>query len=214
MPEEGSIFFSLLVIHIVAGFAALLASIGAVTTQWLRTAHRWHVLAGQVFFWGMVVIFLTALPLSWMTESLFLFLVSIFSGYLAWSGYRYAKRRRGPVASYDRFVAVLMMVTGAAMILLGGIMIVSGDLDGITLLVFGALGLSLSWLDLDAFRKGEYTGKQRIASHLGMMLGATIAAVTAFVVTNFTFQPGFVLWIAPTAVIVPLIVYWTRRVQA
>lgn len=214
MPEEGSIFLSLLVVHITAGFAALSAAIGAVATQWLRTAHRWHVLAGQVFFWGMVVIFLTALPLSWMTESLFLFLVSIFSGYLAWSGYRYAKRRRGPVASYDRLASVLMVVAGAAMILVGGIMLVGGDMDGITLLVFGALGLSLSWLDLDAFRKGEYTGKQRIASHLGMMLGATIAAVTAFVVTNFTFQPGFVLWIAPTVVIVPLIVYWTRRVQA
>ncbi|MDZ7842135.1 MAG: hypothetical protein U5R46_15140 [Gammaproteobacteria bacterium] len=100
------------------------------------------------------------------------------------------------------------------MIGFGAAMIFGSDLNGITLLVFGGLGLTLSWLDLDAYRKGEYTGKQRIASHLGMMLGATIAAVTAFVVTNFTLEPAFILWIAPTVVILPLITYWTRRVLA
>lgn len=214
MPVEGIVFQILLVVHIVAGFTALLAAIGAVSTQWLRTAHRWHVLSGQVFFRAMMIIFVTAVPLSWMTGSLFLFLVSIFSAYLAWSGYRYAKRRKGPVPAYDRFAAVLMMVAGAAMIVYGVVMLLGNGSNGVTLLVFGALGLVLSWLDLDGYRKGEYTGKQRIASHLGMMMGATIAAVTAFVVTNLTFEPAFVLWIAPTVVIVPIIVYWSRRVLA
>lgn len=214
MPTENTVFLALLTVHVIAGFASLIAAIGAVTTQWLRTAHRWHVLAGQVFFRGMIVIFLTAVPLAWMIESLFLFLISLFSVYLAWSGYRYAKRRRGPVSWPDKAAAGLMMAAALGMIGFGAAMLFGSDLNGITLLVFGGLGLTLGWLDLDAYRKGEYTGKQRIASHLGMMLGATIAAVTAFVVTNFTLEPAFVLWIAPTLVIVPLISYWTRRVLA
>lgn len=214
MPANDLVFSTLLVIHVTAGFAALLAAVGAVSTQWLRTEHRWHVLSGQTFFRSMIVIFVTAVPLSWMAGSLFLFLISLFSVYLAWSGYRYAKRRRGPVTFFDRLAAALMMTAAVAMLGFGTVMLFGGDWDGITLLVFGGLGLTLGWLDLDAFRKGEYTGKQRIASHLGMMLGATIAAVTAFVVTNLTLEPAFVLWIAPTVVIFPLIVFWSRRVLA
>jgi hypothetical protein len=54
----------LLIVHILAGFAALTAAAVATLTKTLDVAHRWHVYSGTVFFWGMVVIFLTALPLA------------------------------------------------------------------------------------------------------------------------------------------------------
>lgn len=174
--------------------------------------HTRHVICGQGFFWGMVGVFVTALPLSVMRESLFLLLVSIFSIYLAWSGYRYAKRRTGPIAMKDYLAAGAMIVAAVGMIVTGGMMVFGGDSNGITLLVFGGLGFWLVAADVQVFRSGEYTGKDRIANHLGMMLGATIAAVTAFVVTNFRIDPMFVLWIAPTVVIFPLIFYWRNRV--
>ena len=212
MLGDDLVFNTLLVVHILFGFAALLAAIGAVTTQWLRMPHSRHVVCGQLFFWGMIGIFVTSLPMSVMVGSLFLFLIAIFSVYLAWSGYRYAKRRKGAIAVKDLLSAGAMLLAATGMVALGGIMLLGGDLNGITLLVFGGLGLWLAGADLQVFRSGEYTGKDRIANHLGMMMGATIAAVTAFTVTNFRMDPAFVLWLAPTIVILPLILYWRNRV--
>ena len=45
------------------------------------------------------------------------------------------------------------------------------------------------------------------------MLAGTISALTAVLVVNFTFNPPFVLWLAPTALLTPLIVWWNRRLQ-
>jgi hypothetical protein len=53
----------------------------------------------------------------------------------------------------------------------------------------------------------------RIAAHLGRMLGGTIAAVTAFTVVNVRIEPAFVVWLAPTVVLTPVIAYWTARVR-
>ncbi len=44
---------------------------------------------------------------------------------------------------------------------------------------------------------------------------ATIAAATAFTVINFkSFEPVFVAWLAPTAIITPIIIWWDRRLKA
>jgi hypothetical protein len=43
------------------------------------------------------------------------------------------------------------------------------------------------------------------------MGGSYISAVTAFVVVNFQFQPGFVLWLLPTAIGSPLIAMAIRK---
>ena len=42
-----------------------------------------------------------------------------------------------------------------------------------------------------------------------------IAAMTAFLVVNVndTRIPGFVVWLLPTAVLVPFIVRWSRQLQ-
>jgi hypothetical protein len=45
------------------------------------------------------------------------------------------------------------------------------------------------------------------------MLGGTIAAVTAFTVVNVRIEPAFVVWLAPTVVLAPVIAYWTARVR-
>jgi hypothetical protein len=44
------------------------------------------------------------------------------------------------------------------------------------------------------------------------MLAGTIAAVTAFTVVNVRVEPAFVVWLAPTVALTPLIVYWNHRV--
>ena len=48
--------------------------------------------------------------------------------------------------------------------------------------------------------------------HLTMMLAGLIATVTAFLVVNFTFDPVFVLWLAPTVLITPVIMILSTKI--
>ena len=81
------------------------------------------------------------------------------------------------------------------------------------MLVFSGIGAALSISDLKTLYAGGVTGKERIGSHLTMMLAGFIATITAFIVVNFTFKPAFVLWLAPTLVITPVIVVWNIRIR-
>lgn len=199
----------LLPIHIAAGFCSLLAACGAIFTAKGQT---WHVRSGRVFFWGMVIIFVTALPMTLLRPNLFLFLVAIFSFYQALTGWRTARNRTGQPAWIDWAAAGVMTAAGAGMLVFGAVLLVSGETLGLVLLAFGGLGGSFGLYDWRQFRHTPLTGKRRIAAHLTRMLGGTIATVTAFVVTNFQFSPPFVLWLAPTVVLVPVIVYWNRAI--
>ena len=199
----------LLPIHIVAGFCSLFAAFGAILT---KKGQTWHVRSGRVFFWGMAVVFVTALPMTLLRPNLFLFLVAIFSFHQALTGWRTARNRTGQPAWIDRTAAGVMTAAGAGMLIFGSVLLVSGEMMGLVLLAFGGLGGSFGLHDWRQFRRTPLTGKQRIAVHLTRMLGGTIATVTAFVVTNFQFSPPVVLWLAPTVVLVPLIVYWNRAI--
>ncbi len=197
----------LLPIHIVAGFCCLLTAFCAMFT---RKGQSWHAYGGRGFFWGMLVVFVTALPMTLLRANLFLLLVAIFSFYQALTGWRIARNRTGQPSRLDWVAAGAMTTAGAGMIVFGGRMLLSGETLGIVMLAFGGIGGSFGLYDLRRFRRKPLTGKRRIAAHLSRMLGGTIAAVTAFVVTNFQFSPAFVLWLAPTIALVPLIVYWNR----
>ena len=50
----------LLPIHIAAGSVALLSAASALLTE---KGKKFHVLIGKAYFWSMVIIFLTAIPM-------------------------------------------------------------------------------------------------------------------------------------------------------
>ena len=197
----------LLPVHIFAGFCSLLSACIAILTS---KGQPWHVYSGRIFFGGMLVIFMTAIPMTLLRPNVFLFLVAIFSFYQALTGWRAARNRSGRPAPIDWTAAGIMTLAGVGMIVFGTSLLLSGNTMGIVMLVFGSLGGSSGVYDLRQLRHEPLTGKKRIAAHLSRMLGGTIATVTAFVVTNFQFSPAFVLWLAPSIVIVPLIIYWNR----
>ena len=66
----------LLSIHILAGSVALVSAASALLTE---KGKKFHVLIGKAYFWSMVIIFLTAIPMSIITGNVFLFLIAIFS---------------------------------------------------------------------------------------------------------------------------------------
>jgi uncharacterized membrane protein YwaF len=209
-----ALYDTLLIVHIIAGAIALTSALVASAVKTLDAAHRWHVYSGTAFLWGMIVVFITAVPLAIIKANTFLFAIAIFSVYLALSGWRYAKYRQGRPVALDWVSAGVMVVTSVTMVLLGIFMLISGETIGLVLTVFGGIGAALSCADLRTLGVGGIDSQQRIAAHLTRMLAGTIATITAFLVTNVTFEPVFLLWLAPTVVITPLIVWWNRRVQA
>lgn len=205
---------TLLIVHILAGFVALTAAAVATLTKTLDVAHRWHVYSGTVFFWGMVVIFITAIPLALIRPNTFLLLIAILSFYFAVAGWRFATHRRGSPRPLDWISASVMALAAGIMITFGVFLLSRRNTNGITMCVLGAIGAALSIADLRTLQQGGAKGPERIAQHLTMMLAGTIATITAFVVTNVPVQPAFVVWLAPTVVIAPIIIVWNRRIRA
>jgi hypothetical protein len=198
----------LLSIHIASGFISLFSAFGAMLSPKGQWRHRQF---GQFFFYGMTGVFITAIPLAWIKNNLFLFLIALFSYYLAFSGWRFAKNKSGIPIKLDLIISWMMLIASFIMIGLG-LYRVDSQNERIVLLVFGMIGGLFSYSDLKTHRHHTAVGKQRIAKHLGAMLGATIAALTAFSVTNIHIKPQIILWLAPTVLLTPVIIWWKNKV--
>ena len=199
----------LLSIHILAGSVALLSAASALLTE---KGKKFHVLIGKAYFWSMVIIFLTAIPMSIITGNVFLFLVAIFSFYLAFSGMRFAKNRTGVPTRVDLIAVNFMFLSGVGMWILAIIFFIDNNSQYITLIVFGFLALFLGYGDFQTFKNQTAIGKERIAKHLTNMMGGTIAVVTAVLVVNPPANPEWVWWILPTFLITPVIFWWNKKV--
>ena len=199
----------LLVAHIFAGCISLIAAVFAVVSSKGKQA---HILAGRTYFWGMAVIFLTAIPMSISSSNVFSFLIAIFSFYLAYAGMRFARNRAGTANLFDWVAVGLMVFSGLAMWFLALVYFMNNNSQYITLTIFGFIAISLGYMDFRSYRNKSAIGKQRISRHLTNMLAGTIAVITAVLVTNLSIEPAFILWILPTIIISPLIFWWNRKI--
>ena len=84
----------------------------------------------------------------------------------------------------------------------------------ITLAVFGSLAIALGTKDVQSHRQQTAVGKERIVSHLTNMMGGTIAVVTAVLVVNVDVEPVWIWWVLPTALITPIILWWSRKTRS
>ena len=198
----------LLVIHVLAGTIALLCSAVAVSSE---KGKKFHVLSGRTYFWCMVGIFLTAIPMSIINSNIFLFLIAIFSFYLAFAGMRFAKNRKGIATTIDWIAVSLMILSGLGMWVLAVIYFINDNSQYITLLVFGFIALALGCGDYISHKNKAAIGKERIAKHLTNMMAGTIAVITAVLVVNVNIEPIWIWWLLPTAVITPIIFYWNKK---
>ena len=199
----------LLPIHILAGTIALLCAALAVSSE---KGKRLHVLSGRIYFWGMATIFLTAIPMSIISNNIFLFLIAIFSFYLAFAGMRFARNRKGVATTLDWIAVSLMILSGLGMWILAAIYFSNTNTQYIVLLVFGFLTIALGYADFKSHKNKSAIGKERISRHLTNMMGGTIAVVTAVLVVNPPFEPEWVWWVLPTVMITPLIFWWNSKI--
>ena len=174
----------LLIIHILAGTLALMAAVSAVVAS---KGKKVHIIAGRIYFWGMTIIFLTAIPMSIVSGKVFLFLIAIFSFYLAYAGMRFARNRTGIANIFDWVAVGLMILSGMVMWCLAIYYFINNNSQYITLIIFGFIAISLGYTDFRGYRNKSAIGKQRIARHLTNMLAGTIAVITA-VFVNYTYS--------------------------
>ena len=204
---------SLTAMHVATGVLSLTAALAASSVKVLGLPQRMHALSGRTFAWAMLGVCATAIPLSLIGGKLLLLLVAVFSGYLTLTGWLQAVRPRHAHAWIDRTAAIVMIVTATLMLAWGGLSLRAGASGSVVLLAFGAIGLMLSVADVRCWRR-PLEGVARIAQHMIRMMAATIAVVTALVVVNVRFDPGWVPWIAPTVLLTPVIVYWSRAIRS
>ena len=200
----------LLPIHILAGTIALLTAAFAICSE---KGKKIHITAGRTYYWGMVGIFLTALPMSIISSNVFLFLIAFFSFYLAFAGRRFAQNRKGIASIVDWIAVGLMIAAGLGMWVLAVFYSIENNSQYITLSVFGFIAIALGYTDFKTYKQQEATGKKRIARHLSNMMGGTIAVVTAVLVVNVDIEPVWIWWVLPTALIVPFIVWWNFKIM-
>ncbi|HJQ60122.1 MAG TPA: hypothetical protein VJ890_24670 [Vineibacter sp.] len=202
-----------LILHIAAGFAALAAGTVAILS---RKGGPTHIRAGTVFYWGMVGTGASALLLALLRPNTFLFLIGVLSLYFVHAG------RRAIAAGVpdwrDHGASIAMLLAGAVMIVLGALGIAGIDLVPLpkglapVLVAFGGIGMALSAVDLRDYRR-ELAWPDKVARHLQRMTAGYIAAATAFIVVNGGFLPPLVRWLGPTALLVPVIVWYSTRLR-
>ena len=198
----------LLAVHIAAGSVSLAtAGVALVTAK----GGRWHVLAGRIYAVGMTIVFVTAIPLAIFADSIFLFLIALFSFYLVFAGWRFARNRQRRAHPVDWIAVSAIGITGLAMWGYAVVLALGSNSQWVTLVVFGGIALALSLADAK-FHRDQPGGQRRVARHLTNMMAGTIATITAVTVVNVEMNPVWLPWILPTVVITPLIIWWNFRV--
>ncbi|KTG26587.1 DUF2306 domain-containing protein [Haloferax profundi] len=202
-----------LAIHVVAGFAALFAGLGAIVTT---KGGRRHRRAGRIFVAGMTIVAVTSLVLFVFDPSpgrTFLALVAVFSYYFVFSGDRVLSRKRPTdrPGTVDWVAVGLLTVAGSGLLVMGAYLLLAGDGFATVMLVFGAAGAGFGLRDIRAFRRARAESREWFFEHIGRMGGGYIATVTAFSSVNFEFLPMVVAWLWPTVVGTPLIFLTIRK---
>lgn len=191
--------------HILFGFTALLAGF---VSLWSVKGSSAHKRSGRVFYYSMLAVSVSALGLSLIRPNPFLFYIAVFALFQAYSGYRSIRNKSLRPHILDWIVLALALLTAALMLRTGNVV----------MLVFGGIMSLLGLRDLHTFYKvlkgRPLAPKQWLRRHIGMMIGAYIATVTAFIVVNVTdVKPFWLPWLAPTALAMPLMIYWMRKTK-
>jgi uncharacterized membrane protein len=196
----------LLILHVAGGMIGLITGLLNIIN---KKGARYHKLFGKIYVGGMFTATISGTVLAAFGGNHFLFLIGIFSFYLAFSGLRSIQHKmlNGEIhyAILDKLVAGLTGIFGALMIVLAAIQPEESSKHiAPILLVFGSISLIFSLGDLLLFvgvRKIKDLKNRWFFNHIGRMIGSYISAVTAFLVVNLdNLLPPLVIWLGPTVI--------------
>ncbi len=206
--------FAALLVHIIAGSTAMLCGAVALLSVKGGRAHR---RAGKVFFGAMILIGLSAIVLTFFRTNLFLLFLALFSLYLVVWGRLALERKRLPaeVAAPRAHMAPTLLFGLSALGFLG----VAIREGAPIFIVFVGLALLLVRGHLGRLRHGGAHRLHWLADHVFGFSIAYIAGLTAVLVVNTTphLPPTlpllFLVWLGPTAVGVPLVIRYARKLR-
>lgn len=210
-----SLYTVSLIIHVSCGFSALISGAFAML---LNRNTRKHKVAGKFYYYAMIGVFITMLPIYYLkgNQILFLFLVGVFSLYLTLTGKRFLTlaNKASNIRWYDYLVLSISMLAAGYMLILG--MLTKSGFS-ILLLVFGGI-LMLNIVHDCRFimkvKRGVKGLRKPVMNHVSRMGGAYIATFTAFTVNNLNgVLPGLIGWLLPTVVGTLLINLTMRRLK-
>ncbi|WP_443938206.1 hypothetical protein [Pedobacter sp. MW01-1-1] len=149
-------------------------------------------------------------------ENLFLFLIGIFTIYLILAGNRaltLKSKIKTKADLIDKSVSGIMFLVSIAMLILGLIGMVQKVENSVLYLFFGGFGAFMTLKDFQTFKIFNEKKNAWLISHLGRMIGALIASVTAFLVAGLHIGTTLV-WMMPTILGTGYIIYWNRQFKS
>ena len=207
------IFFKiLLIIHVIAGSVGLFTGTINIIRKKGDNLHR---LVGKCFLYGMLINSVAGFLMSVIHKNVFLLIIAVFSFYMAATGQRILSLKRidkgQQVKRIDWILTFTMIFFALCFIVFGIYLKVNDNNLGTVLIVFGVISALMARKDIKIYQGNITIKNYWLLIHIQRMIGAYIAALTAFLVVNNTYLPPVVAWLMPTVILTPLIFYWSKK---
>lgn len=191
-------------IHIVSGSLGLLTGCTNLLVTKGSILHKW---VGRVFFYAMCICSLCALMVTFIRPNEFLRFIAILTAYFTLSG-----KMAFHIRSKSRYLIFNFAFSGSMLLLI--LWQVLYHKSGVVHYFFILITALILYLDYRNYLRNQ----ARVILHLQKMCSAFICALTAFLVVNQSYvsipiQP-WIVWILPTLLVTPIIVYWSRNVAS
>ncbi|MEL1253769.1 hypothetical protein AAEO57_08280 [Flavobacterium sp. DGU38] len=202
----------LIYIHAFFGGIGLITGIGSVA---VKKGGKLHKRMGKLFSIGMLTSSIISLIICWMPnhQNIFLFLIGLFTIYLVISGNRaLAFKHKLKADLTDKIISGSILLFSVIMILLGIYCQLNNITNGILFIFFGGFGFYMSYKDFIFFKKLSEINKIWLSKHIGKMVGALIASITAYIVAGLGIG-SVIAWITPSILGTFYIIYWNRKIE-
>ncbi len=206
--------FIKIIIYIHAFFGAI-GLIAGTVIMFAKKGNQLHKKAGEIFSLGMLVSSVLSLLICSFPNhhNSFLLMIGIFTIYMILLGNRVLKyKRKNHHNKIDQLISGIMMVTSIIMIVYGISPLFTNQGLGILFMIFGGLGGFMSYRDFKFYKNPENYKKWTMV-HVGKMVGAYIASVTAFLVAGAGFGGNIYFWIVPSVIGTLYIIAWGRKLN-
>lgn len=204
------------VLHVIAAVSAILVGLIPMIA---RKGGMLHNRAGLAYFWLMMFVCASGALLLFEVFNFFLAMITLFSGYAAFTGYRVLFRKKKPAGLID-WVGTFISLAGGAAFMGWGILSLLGMIRGLPT-AFALLGVGFglflvndAFQDVRAYRNPPTDKRWWFFYHMDRMLGSYIALITALSVQTISprlpVSIAWVVWIAPGVIGGFLISRWIR----
>lgn len=202
----------LIYIHAFFGGIGLITGIGSIV---VKKGRKLHKRMGTLFSIAMVTSSLISLPICWMPnhQNVFLFLIGLFTIYLVISGNRALTFKTKLKADFiDKLISGSMLFFSVIMIAIGLYCQFNAVENSILFTFFGGFGLYMTIKDFIFFKNFSETNRNWLSKHIGKMIGALIASITAYIVAGLGIG-SLIAWISPSILGTFYIIYWNRKIE-